>query len=185
VEADAARPLRSDARRNRDRILDAARQAFSEEGSGVQMEPIARRAGVGVGTLYRNFPTKRALVAALVHEWTAERAANLDRALTVHDPWEAVADNVRSTAEAMSRDAGLREAFRDLPPKPTAATDEDSAFERKLAELIDRAHRAGVIRPEMTPEAYHGFIVGLSAAISAGTDWRLAAEVLLTGVAAR
>ncbi|MCI2416757.1 TetR/AcrR family transcriptional regulator [Saccharopolyspora sp. K220] len=180
---EAERPLRSDARRNRDRILDAARQSFAEEGSGVQMEPIARRAGVGVGTLYRNFPTKQALVAALVQEWATERAANLDRALAVPDPWEAVADNVRSTAEAMSRDAGLREAFRDLPPKPAAG--DESIFERKLAELIDRARHSGVIRAEVTAEAYHGFMVGLSAAISAGTDWRLAAEVLLNGVAAR
>ncbi|MGP4020374.1 TetR/AcrR family transcriptional regulator [Saccharopolyspora sp. 5N708] len=179
----AERPLRSDARRNRDRILDAARRSFAEDGSNVQMEPIARRAGVGVGTLYRNFPTKQALVAALVQEWAAERTANLDRALAAEDPWEAVVDNVRSTAEAMSRDAGLRETFRDLPPKPLPG--DESAFERRLAELIDRAHGAGVIRAEVTPEAYHGFMVGLSATISAGTDWRLAAEVLLSGVAAR
>ena len=60
------RPLRADARRNRERILEAARETFSEYGTEAQMDEIARRAGVGVGTLYRHFPTKDVLVGELV-----------------------------------------------------------------------------------------------------------------------
>ncbi|WUI03974.1 TetR/AcrR family transcriptional regulator [Spirillospora sp. NBC_00431] len=183
MEAGEQRPLRADARRNRERILKAARAAFAEEGAGAQMEPIAKRAGVGVGTLYRNFPTRRALIDAMVREWAAERAANLQHALAVADPWEAIIDNVHRSAEAMSRDAGLREVFSDLPAKQITSADED-AFREGLTALITRAHDTGVLRPEITAETYNGLMVGLAAAIAAGTDRRLAADILLAGLRA-
>ncbi|HVE68365.1 MAG TPA: helix-turn-helix domain-containing protein, partial [Solirubrobacteraceae bacterium] len=69
------RPLRADARRNRERIMEAAREAFAESGLDAQMEDLARRAGVGVGTVYRHFPTKEALVEALVEDYFAGVAA--------------------------------------------------------------------------------------------------------------
>src|SRR5713101_8771303 len=64
--SDTERPLRADARRNRERILQSARAAFAESGDVVQIDDVARHAGVGVGTVYRHFPTKQALLAALV-----------------------------------------------------------------------------------------------------------------------
>lgn len=175
--------MRADARRNRERILKAARAAFAEEGADAQIEPIARRAGVGVGTLYRNFPTRRALIGALVDEWAAERAATLELVLAMADPWDAISEYVHRGAEAMSRDAGLREVFSDLPAKRIVPEDED-AFRERLTGLIGRAQDAGVLRPEVTAETYHGLMVGLAAAIAAGTGWRLAADILLAGLRA-
>jgi AcrR family transcriptional regulator len=175
--------MRADARRNRERILAAARQAFAEEGAGAQMESIARRAGVGVGTLYRNFPTRRALVAEMNRAWAEERSANAERALAIDDPWAAVEDFVRRGAAAMNRDARLREVFADLPAKEVVP-EVEAAFEERLARLIDRAHQAGVLRAEITPAAFRASMVGLSAAIAAGNDWRLAADMLLAGLRA-
>src|ERR1700722_14720405 len=68
VEGSEARPLRADARRNRDRVLEAARAAFGAEGSGVSLDEIARRAGVGAGTVYRHFATKEALFEEVVFD---------------------------------------------------------------------------------------------------------------------
>lgn len=104
--------MRADARRNRERILKAAREIFAKDGVDAQMEPIAKRAGVAWAPLYRNFPTKRALIDAMAGEWAQERAATLEHSLTVADPWEAVVDNVRRSAEAMNRDAGVGSADR-------------------------------------------------------------------------
>jgi len=84
----AARSLRADARRNREAVLEAARQAFADEGFICQMDDIARTAGVGVGTVYRHFPNKEALLDALVaarFELLAEETA---KALERDDPWD-------------------------------------------------------------------------------------------------
>src|SRR4051795_210493 len=84
-----SRPKRADARRNYDRVLAAAREAFAEGGESMALEEIARRAGVGIGTLYRNFPNRQALLEALYVEEVEEMcrsAAELDGA----DPWEAL-----------------------------------------------------------------------------------------------
>src|SRR5689334_8476225 len=89
------RPLRADARRNRERILAAARVACAEHGPAVQMDDVARRAGVGVGTVYRHFPTKDALIQALVAEKIRVTTENLREALEIEDPWDAFAAGVR------------------------------------------------------------------------------------------
>ena len=84
----APRPLRADARRNRERVLAAAGAAFAEAGFDAQVEDIARRAGVGVGTLYRHFPTKDALVDALAEAHFGHLADLLEAALGREgDPW--------------------------------------------------------------------------------------------------
>jgi AcrR family transcriptional regulator len=176
--------MRADARRNRERILTAARQAFAEEGAGAQMDSIAKRAGVGVGTLYRNFPTRRALVGEMIRDWAAERSANAEQALAIADPWQAIVDFVQRGAAAMNRDAGLREVFDDLPAKEIAPEIE-AAFHERLTHIVERAHDAAVLRRDVTPEAFNALMVGLSAAIAAGNDRKLAADVLLVGLRAR
>ena len=104
--ATAVRGMRADARRNRDRILAAAREAFAEYGSETQMDDIARRAGVGVGTLYRHFPTKDALTSELVK---IKLAAFAERARAKFEdderPWESFADLLREQTELMEADA--------------------------------------------------------------------------------
>jgi AcrR family transcriptional regulator len=178
------RRLRADARRNRDRILQTARVAFTEEGAEIQMESIARRAGVGIGTLYRNFPTKQALVAEVSRQWLRERTEAVAEALRLADPWEAVAAFVQRTAEAMGRDAGLREVFGDLPAAQLCPK-ECSALENYLAILISQAQDAGVMRNDVTVTDFQALTCGLSVSIEHGLHWRRSASVLLEGLRAR
>ena len=85
-----ARPLRADARRNRERVLTAAAVVFSEHGHEAQMDDVASRAGVGVGTVYRHFPTKEALMEALAVDRFEKVLAAGQAALERDDPWEAL-----------------------------------------------------------------------------------------------
>src|SRR5919201_5964724 len=110
------RPLRADARRNRERILQAARFAWAEHGASVQIDDVARSAGVGVGTVYRHFPTKDALIEALVAEKFRVTTENIRAALEIEDPWESFCAALRTNAEVMAADAGLRDALIRLGP---------------------------------------------------------------------
>src|SRR5436189_292594 len=94
------RPLRADARRNRARILEAARCACAEHGANVQIDDVARSAGVGVGTVYRHFPTKDALIGALVAEKFRVTTENIRYALEIEDPWEGFCTALRDGLRA-------------------------------------------------------------------------------------
>src|SRR5256885_10351887 len=83
------RPMRADARRNRERVLEAAVHCFAQCGLQAQMDDVAGRAKVGVGTVYRHFPTKDALIEALADDYFARQNAAARAALDVEDPWEA------------------------------------------------------------------------------------------------
>jgi AcrR family transcriptional regulator len=106
------RPLRSDARRNRERILSGARAVFAEHGGEAQMDDVARRAGVGVGTVYRHYPTKEALLIELVREKFRFFAAEARVALEREDePFEVLIELMRSNAEALELDAGTQQVL--------------------------------------------------------------------------
>ncbi|MGH8877342.1 MAG: TetR/AcrR family transcriptional regulator, partial [Stackebrandtia sp.] len=110
--------LRRDARLNRDRILVAARQAFTDRGLDVPMAAIARRAGVGVATLYRRFPTRDALITEVFTDQLGECAAVIDEALTDPDGWRAFATVLETVCHLQIADRGFAEAF--LTAFPTA-----------------------------------------------------------------
>lgn len=113
------RPLRADARRNFDRLLSAAREAFADQGTGTSLEDIARAAGVGIGTLYRNFPTRQALFDA-VYVGEVEELCQAAREVAALPPWEAFTawldrfvtyvGTKRALFEELNRDS---EMFRD------------------------------------------------------------------------
>src|SRR5215467_385638 len=105
----AERPLRKDAERNRKRILHAAAEVFSERGLDATLDDVARRAGVGVGTVYRRFPDKQALVAELFTSRMDELAAAAEQACQARDPWEGLVSFLEYAAETMSGDLGLRQ----------------------------------------------------------------------------
>ncbi|MDG4821842.1 helix-turn-helix domain containing protein [Asanoa sp. WMMD1127] len=176
--AGAPRPLRGDAARNRARVLDAARAAFTEDGADVQMEQIARRAGVGVGTLYRNFPTKQALIAELAQRWMDERVEIAEEALAMPDPAEAFGWFVRRTAEDMASDAGLCHMFSGgncaLP----------SLLVDRTEVLLSRARSVGAVRADLSVSDFQAILGGLSAAIARTEKWELFAEMLITGLRA-
>src|SRR3954452_588831 len=108
------RPQRADARRNRERILAAAREVFAKDGREVQMPDVARAAGVGVGTLYRHFPAKEDLVRALVCDKVQATIDTAREALTREDPAEAMEWLVHQHAAKMAESGGLRAAVGGL-----------------------------------------------------------------------
>ena len=105
----SVRPLRRDAERNRQRILAAAREVFTERGLDASLDEIARRAGVGVGTVYRRFADKEELIDALFSERVEEIAAIAERALDDPDPWRAMVSFLHDWAGVMAGDVGLRQ----------------------------------------------------------------------------
>lgn len=139
-------PLRADAARNHRRIVEAAAEAFESDGPDVPLEEIARRAGLGVATLYRRFRTREALVRAVVEElFTAEVEPTAD--IDTGDPW---ADLTGALSRALDVIAG-RTVILKLA-RDAAAYDVDTVhrYGRALGRLLDRAREAGVVRPELT-----------------------------------
>jgi AcrR family transcriptional regulator len=180
------RPLRADARRNRARILDAARRACAEHGANVQIDDVARSAGVGVGTVYRHFPTKDALVEALVAEKFRLTIENIREASEIEDPWEGFCAALRRNAEVMAADAGLRDALIRLGPA-ARSTDADRAELTAVADrLIARAQETGALRDDVTSEDIGALMAGLCTSMAhPELDWRRHLELLLDGLRAK
>jgi AcrR family transcriptional regulator len=178
------RPMRADARRNRERVLEAARAAFAQEGEEVQMETIAKRAGVGVGTVYRHFPTKKALLDTLRQQWLADGATNAMTALSYIEPSDALTTFVRRTADKFSHDRGFRETFERLERGPGELVS-SPAFEKYregVAQLLDRAHEEGALRMEIDVRHFLALLCGMGTAVGSGVEPELAADVLLQGL---
>jgi AcrR family transcriptional regulator len=144
-------PLRRDAQRNRDRILAAAAESFAALGVDAQMDDVARRAGVGVGTVYRHFPTREDLLGALVHR---SFGIAVDNARTAAARPGSALEGIRSFFLATLRD---RERFvlplHGGPPVFTPATRKRQADVRAaLRTLLDRGQAARELRADLTPE---------------------------------
>jgi AcrR family transcriptional regulator len=180
------RPLRADARRNRERILVAGRHACAAHGANVQMDDVAREAGVGVGTVYRHFPTKEALIEALVGEKFRLTTENIRAALEVDSPSEAFCTALRSNAEVMAADAGLRDALIRLGPL-ARHTDADRAELHAVAdEIVGRAQAAGALRDDVTTDDIGALMAGLCTTMAhPELNWRRHLELLLDGLRAR
>ena len=184
VPVDAAcRPMRADARRNRERIVKAARTVFAQYGRDAQMDDVARKAKVGVGTVYRHFPTKEALVQALAADKFERLQAVACEALTVDDPWEAIAGFIQRAAAQMAADRALYEAVQEADARAAA---EAAGLGETLSELIRRAQAAGAVRPDMTIDDIPMFMCGLGAAIRMADGdearWQRHLELMLDGL---
>src|SRR5215212_10297175 len=118
------RALRADAERNRRRILDAARTVFAEHGLAVGVDAVARAAGVGVGTLYRRFPTKQDLLRAIVEDRVDRLAERFAEAAQIDDPWSAFARAAEEFAGAIARDRAFFEVVQHVEPGTTMAARE-------------------------------------------------------------
>ena len=179
-----SRSLRADARRNRERILVAAREVFAREGRGVQMPDVASAAGVGVGTLYRHFPAKEDLVRALVQDKVQAAIDASREALTRDDPGEAIEWLVQENATKMAASRGLRDAMSGIDFGDENPWNSDEV--RRCAEaVLGRAREAGAIRADLTVDDWQALMCGLSAAIAAGADPGRQAEFVLSAVRTR
>jgi len=148
---DTVRPLRRDAERNRQRILEAASEAFNERGLEVSLDEIARYAGVGVGTVYRRFRTKEELVEALFLERLDSVAAIADDAFEAADPWSGLVSFMERMAELMAGDLGLRQMLIFA----TYGRDLVAIARQRNAPLVERlvlrAQAAGQLRADVRP----------------------------------
>ena len=187
----AHRPLRADARRNHDKVLAAAAAAFAESGLEAQVEDIARRAGVGVGTVYRHFPTKDALVEALAEQHFGRLAAIAEAALEEQgDAWQIFAATIWSAARAAAGDIAWCEILGGRPSAVQAATRGRERLSAAMATLIDRAQRAGAMRSDATVEDVKTIMCGfghVAAAQRAGAElnWERYLQIALDGLRAR
>ncbi|MGW8529318.1 MULTISPECIES: TetR/AcrR family transcriptional regulator [Nocardiopsidaceae] len=148
----AGRGLRSDARHNRRRIMEAARAAFAERGIDVPMVAIARRAGVGPATLYRRFPTRETLVAEVFADEMAECAGLVDEALADPDPWRAFCTVLTEVCAMQAADKGFTEAFLAAFPDSDGFDERRVHVEHGLDELIRRAKESGRLRADFARE---------------------------------
>jgi len=146
------RPLRADAQRNRARVLAAAEELFAEAGNGATIEDIAKRAGVGVGTVCRHFPTKQALLDEVLTESFRDLVADADAALASDlEPAAAFEQFVRKLAGHQSRRRMLAQQMAtelELPPQAVELRD---AMRSAITELLRRAQAAGAIRDDISP----------------------------------
>jgi AcrR family transcriptional regulator len=169
THAEAVRAMRADAVRNRERIVNAAREAFRESGADVQMEEVARRAGVGVGTLYRHFATKDVLVGELTRVKLTEFAERVKRKFEEEsDPWEAFAGALNEQVLVMAGDAAYqRMPYASTPEAMALAEPAIRELHAAWAATIERAKAAGVVPPDLQVDDIRTLMCGLGAMMAA------------------
>jgi len=145
-------PLRRDAQRNRDRIVAATRAAFQERGLEVGVDEIARRAGVGMGTLYRHFPTKDALIDAIVDARFAELTEAAERALETTDAWEGFEGFLVAAVELQAADRGFKDALAARGRDERRVKAARRKLQAVIARLVERGRQEGALRPDLAPE---------------------------------
>jgi AcrR family transcriptional regulator len=147
-----ARPLRRDARRNRDAILAAARQVFCDHGLEAPLEEIARRAGVGIGTLYRRFPSRVELLDAVLAETVQAHVAAAERALAIDDPWDGLASYLEETCRLEAANRGLNDAMGMRFPRATTVEAAKARLFDLVKQVVTRAQESGQLRADLTLE---------------------------------
>lgn len=162
--ARSGRRLRADAQRNYDKLVAVARRAFSEHGAGASLDDIAKRAGVGPGTLYRHFPTRADLQLAVLVDWQREVAAEGDRLAGLDDVEQALDEWLHHYIGYKSFFRGLHEALLE------GADDGDRSalglckqqLSRISREVIERAQAAGLVRVDVDPTTVCQMLSGIA-----------------------
>jgi AcrR family transcriptional regulator len=184
------RPLRADAERNRQRILDAARELFAERGLCVTLNDIAHHAGVGVGTVYRRFPDKSQLIDGLFEQRLAELLGLMEIAIADPDAWNGLTTFLRQALELQAADRGLKDLITGTPD----GLERVSRIRERLfplgAELVRRAHEQGKLRGDIAAQDLPVVQLMLATLIDAARDvepelWRRYLAIVLRGLSAQ
>ncbi len=146
------RPLRRDALANRQRIVDAAREVFASRGSAATLDEVAQRAGVGVGTVYRRFPSKELLLQAALEERLEEHAAAIEAALHAPTGWDGFVRFLHRAAELHAEDQALRDVELGAGFEDRYLAGVRERIMPVVARLVDRAKAEGSLRPDVTAE---------------------------------
>ena len=183
----ATRMLRSDARRNRDAVMAAAKKLFADEGLDAQMPDVAKAAKVGVGTVYRHFPTKDDLIAALAAERFERLAEKAREDLEADDPWQGLCDFIRFTVKIQADDRGLCDVMGSRP-EVMAASAEAVGLDKLCDQLVRRAQRSGDLRKDLEWEEIPMIacaLGGITTAHGPGAGrWPRLVEIVLDGLRA-
>jgi AcrR family transcriptional regulator len=179
---------RADARRNYKRVLDAAREQFAEHGVEAQVDDIARAAGVGVGTVYRHFPTKDALLEALAADRFIRLGEWAREALDAGDAWEGFCAFLRRSAELQANDRALSALMSERDSFEGAASESEDLIAATQA-LVDRAQRSGELRPEISANDVAMLMCGLGSSCGPhgfagkhGMGWERYLEIIIAGL---
>jgi AcrR family transcriptional regulator len=181
------KPLRADARRNREKVMKAAREVFAEQGVEAQMDDVARKADVGVGTVYRHFPTKEALLLALSDELFETIAAHVRTLLELDDPWEAFQQALWYGAEKTTGDRAFSETMSNsAAPVHTCPGKEE--LREITTELMRRCQEAGKMRPDAIVDDIPLILCGIGGATHmphpCDDAWRRHLAIVLDGLRA-
>jgi AcrR family transcriptional regulator len=184
----AVRPLRADARRNHERVLAAAREVFADQGRDAQMDDVARRAEVGVGTVYRHFPTKEALIEALAVDSFERVTAMAKEALEHDDPWEALTSTLWAGAEILAADRALAELMAEIPGSIISGSTLEDELNAAVSELVRRAQEAGALRHDVVLDDIPMLMCGVGAATRknhrCADAWRRHLMIVIDGLRA-
>jgi AcrR family transcriptional regulator len=182
------RTLRADARRNRERIMSSGRELFAREGPEAQMDDIAAHAGVGIGTVYRHFPTKEALLTEMVRLRFQEFAEVAALAENIADPLEALETTMLRSAEAVEGDTGFQLAMMGSNELEWEGIEEQkAALAEVVTRTISRAIAAGMVREDFSFDDFAMVMCGTTATMyykPGSADWRRYLDLMLRGVRA-
>jgi AcrR family transcriptional regulator len=179
-----SRPLRADAQLNRDRILSAAAEVFAERGVNVPLDEIARRAGVGVATLYRRFPTRADLAEAAFERSMSAYTEAVDRALANPHAGEGFRRLIFDVCELQARDAGLRDLLTTAFPATSTVEQRTGEAVERLKVLIARAQEEGALRQDLVVGDVVVMLLANSGVVAATTTaapdaWRRFAALMV------
>jgi AcrR family transcriptional regulator len=182
------RVQRADARRNREAVIKAGKRLFADQGLDAQMPDVAKAAKVGVGTVYRHFPAKEDLIAALAADRFERLAERAREALGEADPWQGLRGFIRFSAEIQADDRGLCEVMGSRPDIMGAAA-HDAGLDELCREMVRRAQEAGALRPDLDWEDVPMIACGLGRIVLAnvGPDagrWERFLGIVLDGLRA-
>jgi AcrR family transcriptional regulator len=162
--AAAPKRLRADAVRNRARVLQVGYETFAAEGLSVPIDEIARRAGVGAGTIYRHFPTKEALFQAIVADRVRRIVDSARTLLAAQDAGQALVTFLRAMVQEGAADQGLTDALAGIGfDIAQAAPEAEQSFMDALGDLLARAQQAGTVRRDIDVQDVKTLLVGCQA----------------------